>query len=132
MTHERFGTILVAAVSMAILGAPLAVAAQDTSRIDVTGKWTFQVETQAGSGTPTVTFKQSGDTLAGHYSSMNLGEADLTGTVKGREIAFRFSAAVQGMSVDVAYSGTIESSDAMKGKVDIGGLAQGTFTAKRQ
>ena len=132
MTHERFGTILVAAVSMATLGAPLAVAAQDTSRIDVTGKWTFQVETQAGSGTPTVTFKQSGDTLTGHYSSMNLGEADLTGTVKGREIAFTFAAAVQGMSVDVAYSGTIESSDAMKGKVDIGGLAQGTFTAKRQ
>ena len=32
-----------------------------------------------------------------------------------------------------AHSETaIESKDAMKGSVDIGGLAQGTFTAKRQ
>ena len=107
-------------------------AAQDKTRIDVTGTWSFQVATSAGSGTPTVTFKQAGETLAGHYSSSNLGEADLTGTVRGRDIAFKFIGTVQGMSVDVAYTGTIESNDAMKGTLDIGGLAQGTFTAKRQ
>lgn len=107
-------------------------AAQDKNRIDVTGTWSFQVATSAGSGTPTVTFKQAGETLTGHYSSSNLGEADLTGTVKGRDIAFKFIGTVQGMSVDVAYTGTIESNDAMKGTLDIGGLAQGTFTGKRQ
>lgn len=106
--------------------------AQDKTRIDVTGTWSFQVATSAGSGTPTVTFKQTGETLTGHYSSSNLGEADLTGTVRGRDIAFKFIGTVQGMSVDVAYTGTIESNDAMKGTLDIGGLAQGTFTGKRQ
>jgi hypothetical protein len=79
-----------------------------------------------------VTFKQSGETLTGHYSSTNLGEADLTGTVKGQDITFKFVGAVQGNSVDVTYTGTIESNDAMKGTLDIAGLAQGTFTAKRQ
>ena len=113
------------------LGLP-ATAAQETKRIDVTGKWTFEVTTSAGSGTPTVTFKQSGETLTGHYSSSNLGEADLTGAVKGRDIAFKFTGTVQGMSVDVTYAGTIESNDAMKGTLDIAGLAQGTFTGKRQ
>ena len=107
-------------------------AAQDKTRIDVTGKWIFQVETSAGSGTPTVTFKQSAETLTGHYSSTNLGEADLTGTVKGRDIGFKFVGTVQGMSVDVTYTGTVEGNDAMKGTLDIGGLARGTFTAKRQ
>ena len=96
------------------------------------GKWVFDVTTSAGSGKPIVTFKQSGETLTGHYSSMNLGEADLNGTVKGQDIAFKFVGTVQGMSVDVTYTGTIESSDAMKGTLDIGGLARGTFTAKRQ
>ena len=132
MKHRLLATILISAVTMATLGNSLVVAAQDASRIDVTGTWIFQVETQAGSGTPTVTFKQSGDKLTGHYSSTNLGEADLMGTVKGRAIAFTFAASVQGMTLDVAYSGTIESNNAIKGKINIVGLAEGTFTAKRQ
>ena len=57
-------------------------AAAQGGRVDVTGKWVFTVQTDAGSGTPTVTLKQEGEKLSGHYSSQNLGEAELTGTVK--------------------------------------------------
>jgi hypothetical protein len=106
------------------------VVAQD--KADVTGTWVFTVETSAGAGTPTVTFKQDGEKLTGHYSSMTLGEADLTGSVKGRDIAFSFTANVLDMQIPVSYSGTIESKDAMKGKIVITGLGDGTFTAKRQ
>jgi hypothetical protein len=116
---------LIAAVSIA------AISAQD-SKVDVTGKWTFTVQTDAGGGTPTVTLTQDGEKLTGHYSSQNLGEADLTGTVKGREIKFSFNADAQGTSLTITYTGTIESSDSMKGTVDLGGMAQGTFIAKRQ
>ena len=108
-----------------------AVSAQN-SKIDVTGKWTFTVQTDAGSGTPTVTLKQDGEKLTGHYSSQNLGEAELTGTVKGQDVKFSFSADAQGTSITVTYTGTIENKDSMKGTVDLGGVAQGTFTAKRQ
>jgi hypothetical protein len=34
--------------------------------------------------------------------------------------------------VTFKYAGTIESKDALKGKVEIAGLGEGTFTAKRQ
>ena len=91
----------------------------------------FNVETAAGSGTPTITLKQDGDKLTGHYSGQ-LGEADLTGTVKGQEIAFKFSVDAQGNNLDCTYTGTIEAKDALKGKVNIAGLADGTFTAKKQ
>jgi hypothetical protein len=74
---------------------------------------------------------QAGEKLTGHYSSEALGEADLTGTVKGRDIVFSFTANVQGMAIGVTYAGTIEASDAMKGRVTLGGLGDGTFTAKR-
>jgi hypothetical protein len=132
MKQTLLVTILfLAVIPLAGRGLP-AAAAQNPARMDVTGKWTFEVTTSAGSGMPTVTFKQAGDTLTGHYSSTNLGEADLTGTVKGKDIGFKFTGTVQGMSVEVTYTGTIESNDAMKGTLDIGGLAQGTFTAKRQ
>ncbi len=103
-----------------------------SSKIDVTGKWTFTVQTDAGSGTPTVTLKQEGEKLTGHYSSQNLGEADLIGTVKGQEIKFTFNADAQGTPLTVTYTGTVENKDSMKGSVDLGGLAQGSFTAKRQ
>jgi hypothetical protein len=116
----------------AIIFVAIAVATAQSGKVDVTGKWLFTVETEAGSGTPTVTLKQDGEKLTGHYSSANLGEADLTGSVKGADITFTFSANAQGTALQVTYTGKVESKDSLKGTVDLGGLAQGTFTAKRQ
>lgn len=98
--------------------------AQD--KINVTGTWVFQVETSAGSGSPTMTFKQEGEQLTGKYSGQ-LGEADLKGTVKGNQIQFSFD---PGVGV-VIYTGTIENGT-MKGKVELGDQATGTWTAKRK
>lgn len=112
-----------------VCGAAI-VSAQD--KVDVSGKWIFTVETSAGAGMPTVTLKQDGEKVTGHYSSMQLGEADLTGSVKGRDIAFSFTANVLDMQIPVSYTGTIEGKDAMKGKIVITGLGDGTFTGKRQ
>ena len=109
----------------------IAVGAQG-GKTDVTGKWLFNVQTDAGTGTPTVTFKQVGEKLSGHYSSQTLGEADLSGSVKGQTVNFTFNADLQGQSVPVTYAATIESKDSLKGTIDIGGVATGTFTGKRQ
>ena len=121
--------IIAAACAVAL--APAARAGQ-ASKVDVTGKWIFTVETSAGSGTPTVTLKQDGDKLTGHYSSETLGEADLQGEVKGSQVKFAFNASAQGASLTVVYTGTVEAKDSMKGSVDLGGMASGSFTAKRQ
>ena len=117
-------------VLIALIWAPAAVRAQ-RDKVDVTGTWTFAVETAAGSGTPTMTFKQDGEKLTGHYSGQ-LGEAELTGTVKGQAISFAFSGDVQGTKVDAEYTGTIDSKDAMTGKVALVGVGEGTWTAKRK
>jgi hypothetical protein len=118
-----------------VLGAaamPSTLAAQQDSTVDVTGKWLFTVTTDAGTGTPTVTLKQHGDSLTGHYSSQLLGEADLKGTIKNRKFSFSFRTEVQGTAIAVTYSGAVETKDSLKGSVDLGGAATGTFTAKRQ
>jgi hypothetical protein len=99
-------------------------AAQD--KFDISGSWAFTVETSAGSGAPSMTFKQAGETLTGKYSGQ-LGEADLNGTVKGNKIEFSFEA---GGGV-VVYTGTIEK-DSMSGKVSLGDQASGTWKAKRK
>ena len=123
---SAIGTVLGVVVVLAI-GA----AAQG---VNVTGKWTFDVQTGQGGGQPTVTFKQEGEKLTGHYSSQLLGEADFSGTVKGNAIQFTFDADLQGNKVDVAYTGTVDAGGAsMKGSLNIaGGQLTGTFTGKKQ
>ena len=122
--------LLVPIIVLATASLPSASAAQ-SSPVDLTGKWLFTVNTDGGSGTPTVTLTQKGDSLTGHYSSQLLGEADLKGTVKDGKFSFALQGNVQGTAVTVTYTGTIESKDALKGSVDLGGMASGTFTAKR-
>jgi hypothetical protein len=119
----------IVATSLAVLyGASIAQAGQ--AKVDVTGKWAFAVETSAGAGAPNFTFKQDGEKLTGHYAG-TFGEAELTGTVKGTDIKFSFSVDVQGTKLDETYTGTIDK-DSMKGKVEIAGIGEGTFTGKRQ
>jgi hypothetical protein len=121
--------LLIAAFALAVATPRTSIGQAAT---DVTGKWLFTVETTAGGGTPTVTLKQDGEKLTGHYSSAQLGEADLKGSVKGNAVTFTFGTDVQGTHLDVTYSGTVDGKDSMKGKVNLGGLGEGTFTAKRQ
>jgi len=97
---------------------------------NVTGEWAFTVETDQGGGTPTLTFKQDGEKLTGKYVGQ-LGNADLTGTVKGAAIHFTFTIDVQGQQAPVTYDGTVEK-NTMKGKLDIGGMVNGTFTATKK
>ena len=104
------------------------------SKTDITGTWAFEVTTDAGSGTSTVTFKQDGERLTGHYSGSTLGEAELTGTIKGQAVAFSFTANVQGNALDVSYSATADPRDApttMKGSLTITAIGNGTFTGKK-
>ena len=96
----------------------------------VTGEWIFNVTTDQGGGTPTITFKQDGEKLTGKYTGQ-LGTADLTGTVKGNEIQFMFTMDAQGQQAPVTYKGTVEK-NTMKGTLDIGGMVNGTFTATKK
>jgi hypothetical protein len=109
-----------------------AATAQSKEKTDVTGEWAFEVQTQMGTGTPTVTFKQDGEALTGHYSSAVLGEVDFTGTVKGNAIEFSLKASVQGNEFTATYAGTVEDNKAMKGTVKFGEMGEGTFTGKRK
>jgi hypothetical protein len=98
---------------------------------DVAGTWALEIDTPNGKGTPSVTFKQDGETLTGTYSSPVIGEHQLTGTIKGNAITFGFEAAFEGNKLAVKYSGTVEK-DTMKGKVDFGGAFEGAFTGKKK
>src|SRR5580704_17463452 len=75
---------------------------------DISGNWEFSVDTAAGSGSPSFVCKQDGEKLAGAYTGL-FGKADLTGTVKGDQIDFKFNFSYSGQSGVANYSGTFES-----------------------
>lgn len=125
--------ILVRIAAVLVVSVPLCMSSPAGAQpIDVTGKWLFTVESGGGTGMPTVTFKQEGEKLTGHYSSQLLGEVDLTGSIKGQTISFLLNADIQGTKVAVTYTGTVEGKDSMKGTMSAGELGGGTFTGKRQ
>ena len=109
--------------SAALAGAALAADA------NVAGEWDFTVETQAGTGSPHFSLKQDGASLSGTYKGQ-LGEAPVTGTVKGNDVTISFKVNAQGTDLAITYSGTVEG-DAIKGKVSLGELGEGTFTGKK-
>ena len=117
-----------AAVAALALGAS-PVSAQ---AVDVTGTWNMEVTTDAGTTTPSMTLEQHGDHLTGHYSSETLGDAEVEGSVTGNEIRIAFEADLQGQAAPVVYQATVDANGVMTGTIDVaGGLATGTFTARR-
>src|SRR5438445_13820394 len=118
--------VLVALALVALLATGVVAA----DKVDVTGKWAFQVETAAGSGSPNFVFKQDGEKLTGDYSGQ-LGAAKLDGTVKDKKIDFKFTVDLGGQSGTVVYAGTIEEDGTMKGTVKLAELGEGTWTGKR-
>ena len=129
MTRLHGRMAVVGAVIMLVF-ALAAVRGAAQGKVDVTGKWAFNVETSAGAGAPTFTFKQDGEKLTGHYTG-TFGEADITGTVKGADITISFTVDAQGTALKETYTGTVDK-DTMKGKLVIEGFGEGTFTAKKQ
>jgi hypothetical protein len=122
---------IVRVVTVVVFAAGLLTAARlDAQGTNVSGEWLFNVTTDQGGGTPTITFKQDGEKLTGKYIGQ-LGSADLTGTVKGNAIHFTFTIDAQGQAAPVTYDGTVEK-NTIKGKLDIGGMVNGTFTATKK
>jgi len=96
----------------------------------VAGTWNLSVVFDQGSGAPTVVFQQDGEKLTGTYTGQ-MGEYPLKGTFKDKKIAFTVSVNMQGNEIALVYTGTLEADGTLKGTVDLGGMAGGTWTGKK-
>lgn len=95
--------------------------------IDVSGTWIMEVQTDAGSGTPTFVLKQEDEKITGTYTGQ-LGDSPVIGTIKGNAIHLEFS--IQGNMI--TYDGTVSSVVEMSGKVNLAEMASGTFIGKKK
>jgi hypothetical protein len=97
---------------------------------NVAGEWDFTVESPAGTGTPHFSLKQQGAAISGTYKGA-LGEAPVTGSVKGNAVTIQFRVDAQGMEMDVIYKGTVDGAS-MSGTVTLGDFGEGKFTGKKK
>jgi hypothetical protein len=97
---------------------------------DVTGTWIMTVQTSAGSGSPTFTLVQKGDAISGTYKGQ-LGEAPVTGTMNGNDMALEFNIDAQGQSLTIKYTGKVDGKT-VSGNVALGAFGSGTFTGAKQ
>ena len=121
-SHYRSLRIAVALALFATAGVAQRIAH------DLTGKWAFSVVTENGTGTPTVTLKQRGDSLTGTYSSSRMGERPIVGVVRKDSVDF----VLKGGDVELRFVGAIIDDNNLKGVLDMAGNGQATFTAKRE
>jgi opacity protein-like surface antigen len=114
------------AASAAVFLTTSAIAAD----ANVTGEWDLIVESPAGTGTPHFSLKQEGTTVSGNYKGA-LGEAPVTGSVKGNAVTIKFHVEAQGMEMEVSYVGTVDG-PSMSGTVTLGEFGEGKFTGKKK
>ena len=101
------------------------------ANVDMTGTWNLQVATDTISASPTLNIKQDGEKLTGQYISAQYGAFPLTGSIKGDKFELNIAMSIEGNSLSVYYGGTIDK-DNVKGTVNYGDFAQGTFTGSRK
>jgi len=128
-----FGSFRTAAAIALLLGSSsIAFAQGDTTKVNLTGNWSFTVVYEGGQGSPMVKLGQRGDSLTGKYISQAFGELDIKGSIKGNEFSFSMTTSAGGDPFTMTFTGAAESKDALKGSVELGGNGTGSFTARRQ
>ena len=108
---------LLAVLCLAMFGVVGVAVAQDAQ---VAGTWTLSSQGRGGNmQNSTLTLKQDGQKLTGTLAGGRGGEAPLTGTISGNNIAFSVTRSTPNGDFKLDYTGTV-SGDSMKGSVMMG------------
>lgn len=96
---------------------------------DVSGTWSLTVEIAGvGGGTPTVIMAQDEQgSITGSYT----GQLGSAAPITGKAVANEFEFTMTGEMGSVTYKGVLQEDGTVKGSLDLGGMASGTFTGKK-
>jgi hypothetical protein len=115
------------AVLLLLVAASIGVATAD----DISGNWTASFDTQIGHQDYTYTFTVKDSVLTGKVKS-NLGAGEIKdGKVEGDKVTFTEILDLQGMPVQIKYTGKIISADEIKFSRQVEDVATEELTAKR-
>jgi hypothetical protein len=119
----------IAAVLVAVAVTLVPVAAQNATKIDITGQWEMTIESPQGQMVVTSNYKQEGETLTGTQVS-EMGESPIKGTVKGADIEYTITIDMGGQQMSIVHKAKVDG-DTIKGTATLGDMGTMTFTAKK-
>lgn len=123
---KRFG--MTAALMVLFAAMPFA---QSAPAPEVFGEWEWTTSSPVGENTNTVEFKKDGETVKAVAKSSQ-GERPYDSTaVDGNKVMLVLTVDFQGQPMTITYSGTLADNQ-INGMADFGGLAQGSFSAKKK
>jgi hypothetical protein len=95
----------------------------------IAGTWDAEMSTPGGVRTFQIVLQVDGNKLSGTVKR-SAGDVPLAGTIKGDTVTFTYSINYNDHPLDLTVT-AIVAGDLMKGTVDMGGVAQDAFSAKR-
>ena len=113
-----------------LLFAGLFFASSFTIAADMSGTWEITVQSQAGRTHSVFALTQRGDAITGEYQGQ-FGEAPVTGTIQGNDVALEVHTETQGVPIEIAYTGTFDG-EKFTGKIVVAGFGEGTFVGVRK
>jgi len=97
----------------------------------VIGEWELTTVSPMGENTNTVEFKKDGEVIKA-FAKGPQGERPYDSTaVEGDKVTLVMTIDFQGQPMTITYAGTVSGTD-INGAADFGGLAQGSFSAKKK
>ena len=100
---------------------------------NVAGNWDVEVQVNGNTGNPKIQLVQAGNNLLGRYDGL-LGQRELTGQVRGKDVNFSFGGELDGTKITARYAGKLNDDGTLAGtiKFDGGdGAMEATWTGKR-
>ena len=113
-----------------MLASALTLASFSALAADVSGTWSMNIESPMGQGTRSFTLEQKGEAITGTTTGQ-LGDAKVTGTLKGSDLTLSYTLDAQGQQLTVTYTGKVDG-NAVSGKVSYGDMGEGTFKGTKQ
>ena len=98
---------------------------------DVVGEWELTTVSPVGENTNTVEFKKDGETIKAFAKGPQGERAYDSTAVEGDKVTLVMTIDFQGQPMTITYSGTVTGTD-INGAADFGGLAMGSFSAKKK
>jgi hypothetical protein len=105
-------------------------AAPASAQTDVTGDWLVTVESPQGATTIDASMKQNGEELTGTITSP-MGSVEFKGKIVSDAIDVTYTLELQGNAIPIAMTGKV-AGDAITGNLNLGGLGDVPWTAKRK
>ncbi len=98
---------------------------------EVIGEWELTTISPVGENTNTVEFRKDGDAIKA-FAKGPQGERPYdTTSVEGDKVTLVLTVDFQGQPMTITYAGTVTGTD-INGAADFGGLAMGSFSAKKK